>query len=684
MSVIPFPGRGLPIQACSNAHTQAAAAKLVDFPIDANAAIVNVAALLETSAALATDESITLTFQRGARWTFEVALETASRNPADALALILHSCAPRARFQPASGVSLPRFALRLVPRGDEVVTSGRVGAPDLTVGLMAESTMTGDIAAVLALADKTKVDAIRVTLRPRHLDFETQVLIGGALHRLQQHPWVTRRTAQLAATLSAWADARSGISFDVCAYVAVPITDDVANALCIALFGAASDPLCRHTLDLRLSTPRSTLPTWRFCPTPSDLRKPRPRPAACNIDEPGSVVLGLDGADEKVVLSSEDRTRHFYIVGGTGTGKTTLIRGMLMHDIARGQGIMLIDPHGDLANLIRASVPVTRQGDVICLDPSDDQLACRLDLFGGDAARDETARDRLANQIVWFLRNLYQSTPEAFGPIFELYLRNALFLLMVAEKPADRSLLNIENVFLDQNFRHRLARTCGDAKVAQFWMSCADETSGEQSLANIAPYIVSKFTQLTGSPQVRRFLGGSATRLDLRRAMDDGRIVIVSLAKGDIGEYAARFLGALCLMQVSGDAMSRSDVDPSARRPFRLYVDEFQTLATRFAADILAECRKYNLSMTLANQSLAQIGGDRFSADIAQATLANCGTIAAFRVGPYDAAMLAPFFGAASLELPSLTTGEFLVRRLNAGAPMPPQLLQGLDPSDQF
>jgi len=264
--------------------------------------------------------------------------------------------------------------------------------------------------------------------------------------------------------------------------------------------------------------------------------------------------------------------------------------------------------------------------------------------------------------------------------MFETYFRNAVFLLMLASDAGDRSLLNFEHVFTDDAFRRRLCAACPDPGVRNFWRKVAERSNGDASLENIAPYIIAKMSQITASPLTRRFLEPGREAIDFRRLMNEGQVVVLRLPKGTLGEYDCRFLGALTLSVLSEAVLSRAAEPVADRRPFRVYCDEFQNLATESAATMLAECRKFGVSLVLANQSLSQLSGSRFRAGIAQDVLANCGTIASFRLGVSDAEIIAAATGALPKAFLSLSTGEFLLRAIRQGAPQPVQRVFGAPP----
>jgi hypothetical protein len=254
--------------------------------------------------------------------------------------------------------------------------------------------------------------------------------------------------------------------------------------------------------------------------------------------------MGVDAADDVIRLGAEDRMRHLFVLGGTGAGKSTLILNMILEDISKGEGVMLIDPHGDVADMVRASVPPERRGDIVWIDAGEEVNDWRLDLLITRGPNPDFEKSRIANRFIDFFRQQYAAIPEALGPCFETYFRNTLLLLMDAEDPEDLALTKFEDVLVDEEFREKLLRQCKNRKVIQFWKDTADHVRGESSLENIVPYITNKMTQISTNPLIASLVSGDKPQLDLREAMDRRKIVLIRLSKGLVGDYDARFLRA--------------------------------------------------------------------------------------------------------------------------------------------
>jgi TraM recognition site of TraD and TraG/Helicase HerA, central domain len=579
----------------------------------------------------------------------------------------------------------PRPLMRrscLVPCGQPVFATTTATGERRHVLLAPYCLNQSNLTTALQLASDAGVARIGFTFRPRQLSEDERTLVDAAFHRLAGRMEEFDPVLRLQhAVLALWRSRGAGYEIEVSVEAPVSLDARRLDAIALSTFGCGRAPPAAEAAALNLAQvfPAGTPPPWRFWPEAKDLGRARSLVTAEGPAGPGDVILALDEAGDSVSLSADARMRHCAILGGTGFGKSVLIWHMILQDIRAGQGVILIDPAGDLADLVELHIPANRRADVIFVDPGSSENPWGLDLFKTAGIDKEVERNRVANQLVSFFRIMYADIPEAMGPAFEMWFRATIFLLMLAEAKEDRSILHFEDVFADEDFRMKLAKACPDPRVRQKWMGIFDRTSGDYSLENIAPYIINKMENLTGSPLTRRFL--SKPPLDLSEAMNQGKIVIFKIAKGVIGDYDTRFLGALILMCIGEAAMGRARLPRSERRPVRLYCDEFQNLATRSSANLLAECRQFGLSIVAANQSLSQLTGTGNAADVAKALLANCATIIAFRLGLADAQELAPFMDIEDFrDLTRLGVGDMIVRRLAGGLPQPAQRLWGLPP----
>lgn len=399
-------------------------------------------------------------------------------------------------------------------------------------------------------------------------------------------------------------------------------------------------------------------------------------PAPVELARDG-IVIGLNhyGATEtKVHFGAADRLRHCYVIGQTGTGKTSLIKNMIRQDIENGEGIAFIDPHGNDIEEVLAFVPPERAGDVIYFDPAYTARPMGLNLLEYDTSRPEM-KTYVVDAVYDIFRKLYSDIPDAFGPMFEQYYRNAAQL--VVEDPASGStLMEITRVLADASFRNLKLARCKNPVVIQFWRKIAEQAGGEASLENIVPYISSKTDVFLSNDIMRPIVAQQESAFDFRQIMDGKKIFLANLSKGRLGDRNAQLLGLVIVSKFVSAAFSRIDARGDVP-PFYLYIDEFQNFATPSIATILSEARKYKLSLTVAHQFIAQLDDD-----IRDAVIGNVGTKLAMRIGTTDAEFLekqfAPTFSAHDLEhLPNYNAVASL---LVNGIPARPFTLQSEPP----
>jgi hypothetical protein len=333
-------------------------------------------------------------------------------------------------------------------------------------------------------------------------------------------------------------------------------------------------------------------------------------------------------------IRQADRLSHSYVIGQTGVGKSTLLGTLAMQDAEAGRGFALIDPHGDLIERLYADILADHRDRTIYVDATDP-----LQPYGYNPLR-QVRPDKIPLAASGLLETLRKLWPLAWGVRMEHVLRNSLYALL--ERDGSR-LPDILRLYVDQAFRRSVAARIRNPVVRQFWQQEFEGYHPRQQAEATAP-IQNKLGALLADPMLYRVLVKPAVDLHFRRLMDEGRILLVSLSKGQIGEDSAMVLGGLIVSTLGLAALSRADLTPSERRPFHLYVDEFQTFTTLSFATMMAELRKYGLGLTLANQYLHQL-----EPDILHALLANAATLISFRVGAEDAPVLArefqPTFG---------------------------------------
>lgn len=333
----------------------------------------------------------------------------------------------------------------------------------------------------------------------------------------------------------------------------------------------------------------------------------------------------------------DDRRRHFYVIGKTGMGKSTLLENMIFDDIAKGRGVGVIDPHGDLADKILDFIPKERTNDVILFSPSDVKFPVAFNLF-------ENVSRELAPVVAGGFVNIFKRMFEdSWGPRLEYILRNTVLTLL--EVPGT-TMLDITKILTNKEYREKISDKVKDPVLRKFWIEEFNAWTPKQMQEAVAP-ILNKVGQFLSSYMVRNMVAQPKNSFGLRWAMDKGKIVIMNLSKGLIGEDASNMLGAMLVTKFQIDAMSRADIAEKERKDFYLYVDEFQNFATSSFATILSEARKYKLNLTMANQYIEQM-----SEEVRGAVFGNVGTLVTFQVGHEDAKVLAPALGNEELILP--------------------------------
>lgn len=359
---------------------------------------------------------------------------------------------------------------------------------------------------------------------------------------------------------------------------------------------------------------------------------PASLPLESAIDPQELTVLAktnFRGSEEKFGIKIKDRPRHVYIIGKSGVGKSNLIRNMIIDDIREGRGAAMIDPHGEDVMEVLNYVPNSRVNDVIVFDPGDREYSIGFNMF---EVSDPKYKVITASGIVGSFKNIFG---DSWGPRLEYWLKSAVLALL--DYPGS-TLMNVPQLFTDKDFRNDVLDKVQDPLIRARWLNEWPKLDQRAQGEAIAP-ILNKVGQFLSSSVIRNIVGQPKSSVDFRKAMDEGKIILVKLSKGVIGDDNSNLLGSMIVTQFQLSAMSRADVPPSERPPFYLYVDEFQNFATDSFATILSEARKYNLSLTVANQYMAQL-----TEDVRNAIFGNVGTLISFRVGADDAAGLSKEF----------------------------------------
>jgi hypothetical protein len=346
----------------------------------------------------------------------------------------------------------------------------------------------------------------------------------------------------------------------------------------------------------------------------------------------------MKGVPLPITQAEEDRRRHLYVVGKTGMGKSTLLLSLIGQDIAAGRGAFLLDPHGDLCDDVLARIPDYRRDDVILLDPSDSERPVGLNILDAETEAD---RHRVVNEFIGLLARMYDPHNQAIvGPIFQQNVRNAMLAAM--SLPDGGTLIDVYRLLADGQYIRHVLPHIKDPLVRSYWEDVAarvDVNASSQWKAEMLPYVLSKFSRFVEDSTLRRMIGQPRTSIPWQQVMDEGKILLVNLAKGRIGQENAQFIGSLVLSSVLQAAFRRGEIPAARRRDFHIYIDEVQNYATPLLGTMLSEGRKFGVVLTIANQFLHQLDNG-----IREAVFGNVGSMVAFRVGAQDAPALAPEF----------------------------------------
>ncbi len=373
--------------------------------------------------------------------------------------------------------------------------------------------------------------------------------------------------------------------------------------------------------------------------------KAKTAPVSSEVPTSGGTFMGFGyyrGVKRPVCISHKDRQRHAYIIGKTGVGKSVLLQDMAIQDIKDGHGVCVIDPHGDLVDDILRRIPPERAEDVVVFDPSDSERPMGLNLL---QVKTEDQKHFITTAIINLMYKLYDPQRTGIiGPRFEHAVRNAMLTIM-SEPGA--TFIEIVRILTDPKYVQELLPKVNDPIVRRYWTDQIAQTSDFHK-SEVLDYIVSKFGRFVTNKAMRNIIGQSKSAFDFREIMDNGKILLINLSKGKLGEENSSFLGLVLIPQILMAAMSRQEMPEAQRRDFYLYVDEFQNFATPDFATILSEARKYHLNLTVANQFIGQMDDE-----VKNAIFGNVGTLISFRVGVTDASYIQrefqPIFGETDL-----------------------------------
>ncbi len=363
------------------------------------------------------------------------------------------------------------------------------------------------------------------------------------------------------------------------------------------------------------------------------------RKAAAPVNMPQEgLVLGKNiyrGKETIVKIKREDRRRHMYIIGMTGTGKSKLMVNMALQDIQNGEGVCYIDPHGEEVELIASNIPQARTEDVIYFDPSDTERPIGLNML---EAKTVEQKDFAIQEMIKLFYKLV-TDPQMIGPMFEHYMRNAMLLLM-SDEDEPGTIVEIPRVFTDEKFRKAKLEKCDDILVKDYWLKEYVASQRGTTASDMLSYVISKLGRFIENEMMRNVIGQPKSGFDMRKIMDNKKILLVNLSKGKVGEINSDLLGLVIVSKLQMAALGRADLPQDKRYDFYLYIDEFQNYVTDSIATILAEARKYRLNLTMAHQYINQLVKNQ-DTSVRDAVFGNVGTLSVFRVGVEDAEFLA-------------------------------------------
>ncbi|MDL2363418.1 MAG: ATP-binding protein [Patescibacteria group bacterium] len=394
-----------------------------------------------------------------------------------------------------------------------------------------------------------------------------------------------------------------------------------------------------------------------------------------NVPEEG-LLLGYNvfrGAKKPIRLALGDRQRHMYVVGQTGTGKSTFLENIALQDMLSGNGFAFVDPHGDVVEKLLSMVPKERTEDVIYFSPADMEFPMGLNLF---EYNNPDQKDFLIQEALNMLYKLYDPQHQGImGPRYEHLFRMAALTIMA--DPAGGTFIDIPKLFRDQQFVKQKLVHVTDPNVREFWLKEMPASQRSNDFGEVTSWFVSKFGAFLSNEMMRNIIGQTKSAFDLRDIMDNKKILLVNLSKGRTGELNSKLLGMIFVMKFQAAAMSRSNIPEDDRVDFSLYVDEFQNFSTDSFATIMSEARKFHLNLIVANQFTTQL-----TEEIRDAVFGNIGTIVSFRIGQNDVEGLGRYFqpifdGDDLLRVPNHNT---IMRTLIGGVPTQPFSMITLPP----
>lgn len=448
--------------------------------------------------------------------------------------------------------------------------------------------------------------------------------------------------------------------------------DDVVKDFIFRIYRSFGDGSIFNTEELaslwHLPTPFLETPNIKWLTS-------KKAPAPINLPTEG-LLLGKNiyrGVETEVRIGRADRGRHMYILGRTGGGKSVLMANLAIQDIRNGEGLCVIDPHGDLINDILLRVPKERAEDIILFEPFDMDRPLGMNML---EVENEEQKDFAVQEMISIFYKLV-TDPAMLGPMFEHNMRNAMLTLM-ADEEHPGTLVDIPRIFTDTEFQKYKVSKLKDPLVRAFWEKEMAKTSDFHK-SEMLGYLVSKVGRFVENAMMRNIVGQPKSAFNFRKVMDEGKVLLVNLAKGRTGEINAKLLGLIIVSKIQMAALSRADIPESERKDFYLYVDEFQNFITDAFASILSEARKYKLGLVIAHQYLAQLSSQAGaqgagSSDLRDAVFGNAGTLITFRTGAEDAEFLQKEFSPTFNEFDLVNIDRFNVylKLMNQGTASKP------------
>lgn len=382
------------------------------------------------------------------------------------------------------------------------------------------------------------------------------------------------------------------------------------------------------------------LPNIRYNRTPNIAwQNYKIAPPPVNIPKEG-ILLGHNyfrGETTEIRMKNEDRFRHFYVIGQTGTGKSSIFQVMIRQDLERGHGIAVVDPHGSLIDDILPFIPRSRADDVVYFNPSDLERPLGLNILEADTWEE---KELVALDAMNIMIKLFNE--EIFGPRIQDYFRNGCLTLM--SDPEGGSLTDIVRLFTDDDFQRLKTQHVTNPIVKSFWDNQMAKT-GAREKQEMIPYFAAKFGQFVTNTMMRNIIGQTKSAFDFMNVMQEGKILLMNLSKGEVGEINSKLIGLIIVSKIQMAALRRQRIPKEQRRDFYLYIDEFQNYITDSIESILSEARKYRLSLNLAHQYIAQLEGSDGKSKVKDAVFGNVGTMMCYKIGAQDAEYMAKEMG---------------------------------------